>query len=71
VGLPWVISVDETPQPNGVQLAVAVSDDEAAEASLLRTVLAEDRLRVRSFGRRRFQLEDVFMTLIEGNGGAR
>ena len=70
-GLPWVISVDETPQPNGVQLAVAVSDDEAAETSLLRTVLAEDRLRVRSFGRRRFQLEDVFMTLIEGNGGAR
>jgi ABC-2 type transport system ATP-binding protein len=66
--LPWVVSLEETAQPQGARLEIAVSDDEAAEAKLLRTILGDDSVRVRSFGRRRFQLEDVFMNLIEGNG---
>jgi ABC-2 type transport system ATP-binding protein len=69
--LPWVVSLDETTNGSGTRLMVAVSDDAAAEATLLRTILAEDSVRVRSFGRRRFQLEDVFMNLIEGNGDSR
>jgi hypothetical protein len=42
-----------------------VHDDAAAEAELLRTVLAADDVRVLSYGRRRYQLEEVFMGLIE------
>jgi ABC-2 type transport system ATP-binding protein len=71
--LPWVVSMEEAAESNDAtpRLQVAVSDDEAAESLLLRTVLADDSVRVRSFGRRRYQLEDVFMNLIEGNGNGR
>lgn len=67
-GLPWVASIDE-PRPGTVDLAewhVGVTDDDAAEKQLLRAILAEESVRVRSFGRRRYQLEDVFVNLIEG-----
>jgi ABC-2 type transport system ATP-binding protein len=66
--LPWVIQLDESGSNGGVQWHVAVSDDAAADASLLRTILADEAVRVRSFGRRRYQLEDVFVNLIEGEG---
>lgn len=68
-GLPWVVQLDEPrPGDNGkVEWHVAVSDDQAAESRLLREILADDSVRVTAFGRRRFQLEDVFMNLIEGN----
>jgi len=65
-GQPWVISVDEESRDGGLQWHVAVGDDAAAEATLLRLVLADERVRVIGFGRRRYQLEDVFMNLIEG-----
>ena len=68
-GLPWVVSLDESGSNGTVQWHVAVSDDAAADATLLRTILADDSVRVLQFGRRRYQLEDVFMNLIEG--GAR
>ena len=48
---------------------VAVADDEAADAGLLRTIMADESVKVRQFGRRRYQLEDVFMNLIEGGNG--
>lgn len=65
-GLPWVLSLDETGSNGTIQWHVAVSDDEAADATLLRTILGDESVRVRNFGRRRYQLEDVFMNLIEG-----
>ncbi len=65
-GLPWVVSVDETPAKDAVLWHVAVSDDSAADAGLLRTIMADESVTVRSFGRRRYQLEDVFMNLIQG-----
>ena len=68
-GQPWVISLDESPRDDGAQWHVAVRDDAAAESQLLRLVLANERTRVTGFGRRRYQLEDVFMNLIEGEGG--
>lgn len=68
-GLPWVVSVEETAGENAVTWHVAVSDDDAADATLLRAIMTDDSVRVRSFGRRRYQLEDVFMDLIEGGAG--
>ncbi|MGE0439288.1 MAG: ABC transporter ATP-binding protein [Gemmatimonadales bacterium] len=65
-GMPWIISLDETAVEGGSRWAVAVSDDAAADAQLLRTILADEGTRVRSFGRRRYQLEDVFIEMIEG-----
>jgi ABC-2 type transport system ATP-binding protein len=65
-GLPWVVSLDEAPVAGGVRWQVAVGDDQAADAMLLRTILADEAVSVRSFGRRRYHLEDVFVGLIEG-----
>jgi len=65
-GLPWVSNLEETGTNGTTQWHVAVSDDEAADQTLLRTILGDDSVRVRNFGRRRYQLEDVFVNLIEG-----
>ncbi len=65
-GFPWAISLEETRLDGEVEWHVVVSDDQAAEAELLRAVLADDQTKVKKFGRRRYQLEDVFMHLIEG-----
>lgn len=67
-GEPWVVEVDEVARNGTTRWQVAVSDDEAAERLLLRSILADDSTVVKSFGRRRFQLEDVFVDLIEGGG---
>lgn len=65
-GRPWVVSVDAEPANGGARWLVAVHDDAAADEELLRTILADDGVRVTAYGRRRFQLEDVFVNLIEG-----
>lgn len=65
-GLPWVISLDEEQTDGDIEWHIAVGDEEAADASLLRTIVADQQTRVKEFGRRRYQLEDVFMNLIEG-----
>jgi ABC-2 type transport system ATP-binding protein len=70
-GLPWVVSLDESSVDGDSEWHVAVGDDAAADAALLRTILADDQTRVKEFGRRRYQLEDVFMNLIEGEGSSR
>lgn len=68
---PWVVSVDAEANTGGARWLVAVHDDAVADAELLRTILAEDGVRVMSYGRRRFQLEYVFMSLIEREAAAR
>lgn len=65
-GLSWVTSLEETTGPDGTHWQVSTDDTSAAELLLLRTILADDAIRVRSFGRRRYRLEDVFVTMIEG-----
>jgi ABC-2 type transport system ATP-binding protein len=65
---PWVAAVDAEPAPGGARWLVAVHDDATADEALLRTILADDGVRVLSYGRRRFQLEDVFLRLVAGAG---
>ena len=65
-GLPWLESIEEQAVEGSVRWVVKVYDEEAAEQELLRRVLGEDGVRVVTFGRRRYQLEEVFMNLIEG-----
>ncbi|MEZ4585540.1 MAG: ABC transporter ATP-binding protein [Gemmatimonadales bacterium] len=64
--LSWVASVESEAVEGGARWAVAVHDDALADEQLLRLILQDDGVRVRSFGRRRYQLEDVFMNLLEG-----
>ncbi len=46
---------------------VSVSDPDAAEDQLLRLVLQDPGLRVKSFGRKSYNLEEVFLNLVEGS----
>ncbi len=68
-GLSWVESIEEQPLDDSVRWLVAVRDETAAEQELLRRVLSDDAVRVVTFGRRRYQLEEVFLNLIEGVNG--
>lgn len=67
-GFPWIVSLEEIQADGETVWEVAVGDEAAAEALLLRTILADEGTRVKDFGRRRYQLEDVFLDLIEGAG---
>jgi ABC-2 type transport system ATP-binding protein len=63
---PWVSNLKAS-QKNGHALwQVSVSDDEAAKDQLLRIVLREDGVRVTAFSRKKYELEEVFMNIIEG-----
>ena len=46
---------------------MAVTNEEAARAQLLRLVLADEGLSVAEFGRRKYELEEVFLNLVHGD----
>ena len=45
----------------------ATIDEAAAEAQLLRLVLSDERLTVSNFGRKKYELEEVFLHTVEGS----
>lgn len=55
--------------PGGVRttLQVGVTDEAVAEDELLRLAVCDGDTVVTEFGRRRFELEDVFVDLVEGS----
>ncbi|UCG26025.1 MAG: ABC transporter ATP-binding protein [Chloroflexota bacterium] len=65
---PWVSSISVEPGDGQTTLQVAVTDEAAAKANLLRLVLADERLAVSSFGRKTYELEEVFLNIVEGDG---
>jgi ABC-2 type transport system ATP-binding protein len=71
--LPWVHGVEDGKaegRKNGVtEWHVRVTDAEAAEAQLLRTILSSERVTVTGFGRHSWHLEDVFMRIV-GEAGS-
>jgi hypothetical protein len=71
--LPWVRGIQDLPGRSEVaRLAgehnwlVPVADDAAAEIMLLRTVLAVPGVNVTHFRRREYELEEIFVQIIEG-----
>ena len=62
---PWVTEVI-TSQSNGAQsLTVTVSDQEAADTQLLRSILQVDDITITAFGRKQYNLEEVFLRLVD------
>jgi ABC-2 type transport system ATP-binding protein len=69
--LPWV-SHTTVAQQNGTSVwQVNVSDETAAERDLLRYVLADPAVMVTEFSRKTYELEDVFMEIVKGDGNVR
>jgi ABC-2 type transport system ATP-binding protein len=71
VAQPWVTGIQSTPVNGGVRWVVNVTDAGSAEAQLLRQVLVDDQLNVSSFHRKEYELEDVFLSIVEGGGNGR
>jgi ABC-2 type transport system ATP-binding protein len=78
--LPWVAGVracacgpgaGEVAHNGLVTWEISVTDDQAAEAQLLGHVLAGEALTVVEFGRKKVELEEVFMSLVEGGNNGR
>jgi len=69
--LPWVSGVRETAHNGIVTWEISVTDDQAAEAQLLGHVLAGEALTVVEFSRKRFELEEIFMSIVEGGNNGR
>jgi ABC-2 type transport system ATP-binding protein len=63
--LPWVTDLTANQVNGSTRWNVAVSDEGAAKAELLRTVLAIDHINVLEYGRQTFELEEIFMNLVQ------
>jgi ABC-2 type transport system ATP-binding protein len=62
----WVSAVNVVSSDGVAQWQVSVANEEAAESQLLRLILEDDGLMVAEFGRKKYELEEVFMNLVEG-----
>jgi ABC-2 type transport system ATP-binding protein len=69
--LPWVAHTTLV-RNNGTSVwQVNVSDEEAAEKGLLRYVLADPAVTVAEFSRKKYELEEIFMEIVKGDGNGR
>jgi hypothetical protein len=69
--LPWVSAVREVAHNGTVTCEISVTDDQAAEAELLGHVLAGEALTVVEFSRKKVELEEVFLSIVEGGNDGR
>jgi ABC-2 type transport system ATP-binding protein len=65
-GQPWVTAVSARPDHTDTTLQISVSDEALAEAQLLRLVLADQQTAVTAFGRKKYNLEEIFMQMVNG-----
>jgi ABC-2 type transport system ATP-binding protein len=65
-GQPWVTGVTRHPDHGNTTLQIGVSDEEMAESQLLRLVLADKQTMVSAFGRKKYDLEEIFMQMVDG-----
>src|SRR3990172_6905085 len=67
---PWGSAVNVAPRDGQTEWQVSVTDADAAEEHLLRWVLSEGNLRVTEFGRKKYELEEFFLSMVgEDNHG--
>jgi ABC-2 type transport system ATP-binding protein len=62
---PWVsgLSIDRSGSIS--TLTIIVNNDEAVESSLLRLAVADTDLKITEYGRKKYELEDAFMNIVE------
>jgi ABC-2 type transport system ATP-binding protein len=60
----WVQSLSAILKDGLTHWQVSVKDDEQAEDQMLRLILEERALRVKSFGRKTYNLEEVFLSMV-------
>jgi len=69
--LPWVTHTYVRPELHSSLWQISVSDEQTAEADLLRYILVDRQLTVTEFNRKKYELEEVFMDVVKGqNNGS-
>ena len=63
----WVSDIRSKERNGSTIWTVSVSDQAVAEAQLLRLLLADEQLVVTEFKRKEYELEEVFMNIVEAN----
>jgi ABC-2 type transport system ATP-binding protein len=63
--LSWVTDVNRSGVNGWTRWQVIVDDEEAAEAELLRSMLSDTQITVTEFGRKKFELEEIFLNIVE------
>lgn len=63
---PWVTAVARQPNHTETTLQINVTDEAAAETQLLRLVLADEHTAVIAFGRKKYNLEEIFLQMVDG-----
>ena len=66
--LPWVTHTALSHHNGTSLLQVSVSDEASAEKDLLRQVLSDPAITVTKFSRKKYELEEVFMEIVKGDG---
>ena len=61
---PWVQDLSISAENGLTAWQVSVSDDNAAEDQMLRLILEDRGVQVKYFGRKTYNLEEVFMNLV-------
>jgi len=63
----WVSGIEVATAHGQTTWQVTVTDDEAAKAQLLRLMLADEQVMITGFGRKTYNLEEIFMNIVEGD----
>jgi ABC-2 type transport system ATP-binding protein len=63
----WVADIAIVTGDTETTWQVAVTDEAAAKAQLLRLVMSDEQITVTHFGQKTYQLEEIFMNIVEGD----
>jgi ABC-2 type transport system ATP-binding protein len=62
--LPWVSQVVRGMENGHSRWSITINDEQRARQELLRVILQDENVEVLEFGRRQFELEEIFMDLV-------
>ena len=62
----WVSNVEMRVQGSTTQMLVTVTDEKAAQAQLFRLLMADEKLIITNYGRKKYELEEIFLNIVEG-----
>jgi hypothetical protein len=62
--LPWVSQVIIGAENGYHRWSVAINDEQRARQDLLRTILQDECVEILHYGRRKYELEEIFMKLV-------
>lgn len=68
---PWVSGIDVLTQNGVTHWQVGVSDETTAENELFRLLAQDEQTVVTEYGRKTYELEEIFMQLVEGDNHGR